>query len=91
MIQKKYTLLEVCRSTLKCFLKLRATRWLTTLQAVFDTADAESLVSSFRRMLRGVCDGEVLLDNKLGILASLASQPLVFSSKLLKSAWENHR
>lgn len=37
------------------------------IQAVFDTADAESLVSSFRRMLRGVCDGEVLLDNKLGI------------------------
>eukprot|EP00435_Cladocopium_sp_Y103_P043208 s764_g12.t1 len=41
------------------------------IQAVFDTADAESLVSSFRRMLRGVCDGEVLLDNKLGPVAGI--------------------
>ena len=42
---------------------------LRTPQAVFDTADAETLVSSFRRMLRGVCDGEVLLDNQLGLVA----------------------
>ena len=32
---------------------------------LLDTADAESLVSSFRRVLRGVCDGEVLLDSRM--------------------------
>lgn len=35
--------------------------------ATLQTADAESLVSSFRRMLRGVCDGEVLLDHNFEI------------------------
>ena len=33
-----------------------------------DTADAESLVSSFRRVLRGVCDGEVLLDSSMMVV-----------------------
>ncbi|CAK9103242.1 Uncharacterized protein SCF082_LOCUS48234 [Durusdinium trenchii] len=33
------------------------------IYAQLENADAESLVSSFRRMLRGVCDGEVLLDH----------------------------
>ena len=32
---------------------------------LLNTADAESLVSSFRRVLRGVCDGEVLLDSSM--------------------------
>ena len=32
---------------------------------LLDTADAESLVSGFRRVLRGVCDGEVLLDSRM--------------------------
>ena len=31
------------------------------------TLQSESMVSSFRRVLRGVCDGEVLLDSKLKI------------------------
>ena len=35
------------------------------IYALLNTADAESLVSSFRRMLRGVCDGEVLLDSRM--------------------------
>ncbi|CAE7193223.1 klhl36 [Symbiodinium sp. CCMP2592] len=30
--------------------------------AQFKNADAESMISGFRQMLRGVCDGEVLLD-----------------------------
>jgi len=31
--------------------------------AQFKNADAESMISGFRQMLRGVCDGEVLLDD----------------------------
>ena len=42
--------------------------WVRALiEALLQTADAESLLSSFRRMLRGVCDGEVLLDGQLKI------------------------
>lgn len=37
------------------------------IEALLDTADAESLVTSFRKMLRGVCDGEVLLDSDLRV------------------------
>lgn len=37
------------------------------IYALFNTADAESLLSSFQKMLRGVCDGEVLLDNHMNI------------------------
>ena len=37
------------------------------IEALLDTADAETLVSSFQRMLRGVCDGEVLLDHNYQI------------------------
>ena len=37
------------------------------IQALLETADAESLVSSFRKLLRGVCDGEVLLDSELRV------------------------
>lgn len=33
------------------------------IESLLETADAESLVSSFRRMLRGISDGEVLLDS----------------------------
>lgn len=35
--------------------------------ALLETADAESLVSSFQRMLHGVCDGEVLLDSDMKV------------------------
>ena len=38
------------------------------IYALLDTADAESLVSSFRRVLRGVCDGEVLLDSRMMVV-----------------------
>lgn len=37
------------------------------IEALLDTADADTLVSSFQRMLRGVCDGEVLLDSNCSI------------------------
>ncbi|CAK8997586.1 unnamed protein product [Durusdinium trenchii] len=37
------------------------------IYAKLDTADAESLVSSFRRVLRGACDGEVLLDSQMNV------------------------
>ncbi|CAK8997541.1 unnamed protein product [Durusdinium trenchii] len=38
------------------------------IYAKLDTADAESLVSSFRRVLRGACDGEVLLDSQMNVV-----------------------
>ena len=34
------------------------------IQAHLHAEDAETLVSSFRKLLRGVCDGEVLLDDR---------------------------
>ena len=37
------------------------------IYALMGSADAESLVSSFQRLLRGVCDGEVLLDSKFKV------------------------
>ncbi|CAK9001165.1 Uncharacterized protein SCF082_LOCUS6813 [Durusdinium trenchii] len=37
------------------------------IHAVLDSADAESLVGSFRRMLRGISDGEVLLDSQMKV------------------------
>mmetsp|Transcript_37808 Transcript_37808/g.88784 ORF Transcript_37808/g.88784 Transcript_37808/m.88784 type:complete len:481 (+) Transcript_37808:65-1507(+) len=38
-----------------------------TLAAQFRSQDAETMVAGFRRMLRGICDGEVLLDGQLRI------------------------
>lgn len=43
------------------------------IRATLDTAEAESLLSSFRRMLRGVCDGELLLDHNLQVEGVLFS------------------
>ena len=37
------------------------------IEAKFETAHAESMLAGFRRLLRGVCDGEVLLDSHLNI------------------------
>ena len=37
------------------------------IHALLDAANAESLVSSFRRVLRGLCDGEVLLDSEMNV------------------------
>ena len=37
------------------------------IEAQIRHKDSDSLVSSFRRMLRGVCDGEVLLDSDLKV------------------------
>jgi len=39
----------------------------STIRAQFHGSDAESLMVSFRQLLRGVCDGEVLLDSNLRI------------------------
>ena len=56
-----FTLTNICAS---CVLEL----WVRArIEASLETADAEALVSSFRRMLRGVSDGEVLLDNDFKI------------------------
>ncbi|CAK9007137.1 Reverse transcriptase domain-containing protein [Durusdinium trenchii] len=35
--------------------------------AVLDTAHAESLLVGFRKMLRGICDGEALLDSHMNV------------------------
>ncbi|CAE7254650.1 RH39 [Symbiodinium sp. CCMP2456] len=37
------------------------------LRASLASADAESMVQGFRHVLRGICDGEVLLDSKMQI------------------------
>lgn len=37
------------------------------VRASLETAESTSLLSGFRRMLRGVCDGEVLLDHQLNV------------------------
>ena len=37
------------------------------IYAMLDTADAESLICGFRRVLRGLCDGEVLLDSHMSL------------------------
>ncbi|CAJ1447790.1 unnamed protein product [Effrenium voratum] len=37
------------------------------VEALLDSEEAESMLSSLRRMLRGVCDGEILLDSNLQI------------------------
>lgn len=42
-------------------------------EALLDSAEAESMLSSFRRMLRGVCDGDILLDSNLQIQGSPAT------------------
>eukprot|EP00439_Symbiodinium_sp_Y106_P055802 s1153_g7.t2 len=39
----------------------------SNIRAQFDCSDAESLMYSFRGMLRGICDGEALLDSNLRI------------------------
>ncbi|CAK9087090.1 unnamed protein product [Durusdinium trenchii] len=42
------------------------------IEALLETADAESMLSSFRRMLRGLCDGALLLDSGLRVQGSPA-------------------
>ncbi|CAE7704739.1 Mcat, partial [Symbiodinium microadriaticum] len=39
----------------------------SNIRAQFHGSDAESLMVSFRQLLRGICDGEVLLDSNLRI------------------------
>ncbi|CAK9099796.1 Reverse transcriptase domain-containing protein [Durusdinium trenchii] len=43
------------------------------IYAMLDTADAESLICGFRRVLRGLCDGEVLLDSHMTVRLAWAS------------------
>lgn len=49
-----------------------AVEWLirSRLEALLDTAEAETMLESFRKMLRAVCDGAVLLDSDLRIQGS---------------------
>lgn len=51
---------EIIASSISINLALRS-----RTDASLENSDAESLVSGFRRVLRGVCDGEVLLDNRM--------------------------
>ena len=52
--------------------------------AQFQHSDAESLVSSFRTLLRGISDAELLLDDKLRIEASTGLSHILLSG----NAWE---
>ncbi|CAE7844433.1 unnamed protein product [Symbiodinium necroappetens] len=64
------------------------------------STDAEAMVSGFRRMLRGICDGEVLLDGSLCIkghntcLQRIMSRPVEANTHfpdLLVDSKEEHR
>ncbi|CAJ1383013.1 unnamed protein product [Effrenium voratum] len=55
------------------------------IQAMLDSADAESMVASFRRMLRGLCDGDLLLDSNLRIQGEAhCLKHLLFSSTTMQ-------
>ncbi|CAJ1337992.1 unnamed protein product, partial [Effrenium voratum] len=43
------------------------------IEVVWASADSESMLASFRRLLRGACDGEVLLDSEMKIHGEPAS------------------
>ena len=59
---------EVCITAvliaLSCFLESCI---MAQIEAQFESAAAESMLSGFRSLLRGVCDGDVLLDSKMEI------------------------
>ncbi|CAK8995072.1 unnamed protein product [Durusdinium trenchii] len=57
-----FILVEIIASSISINLALRS-----RTDASLENSDAESLVSGFRRVLRGVCDGEVLLDNRMEV------------------------
>ena len=57
------------------------------IEALLDTADAETLVSSFRRMLRGVCDGEVLLDSNCSIWVEVSDMFFFLSCAQILWRW----
>ncbi|CAK9103660.1 Uncharacterized protein SCF082_LOCUS48411 [Durusdinium trenchii] len=67
-VSQFFTLTATISSSVFIHLVLRG-----RFEALLDTADAESLVSScldlggFQRVLRGACDGEVLLDSQMNI------------------------
>eukprot|EP00913_Durusdinium_trenchii_P018342 g17230.t1 len=61
------------------------------IDALLDTADADSLISSFRSMLRGVCDGEVLLDSGMNenvVEARLTNAPMTEWPSILDGLFE---
>lgn len=51
-----------------------------TIAAQFRSQDAETMVAGFRRMLRGICDGEVLLDGQLRIIGPCGCINQILSS-----------
>ena len=50
--------------------------------------DSESMVSSFRRMLRGVCDGELILDENLQIIGNTDSLTRLLMSRKISGDFE---
>lgn len=54
--------------------------------AQFQHADAESLVSSFRTLLGGICDAELLLDDKLKIEAGTGLSRILLSGNVWEGA-----
>ncbi|CAJ1396228.1 unnamed protein product [Effrenium voratum] len=60
------------------------------IEAKFETTHAESMLAGFRRLLRGVCDGEFLLDNHLNIHGDAQSlkQLLMMSTSLNGKSFE---
>ena len=50
--------------------------------------DSESMVSSFRRMLRGVCDGELILDENLQIIGNTDSLTRLLMSRDISGDFE---
>ena len=59
--------------------------------ALSNSADAESLVASFRRLLRAVCDGGVLLDNRMHVAEESESlKHLIFTDVNLKGRSFQH-
>ena len=57
------------------------------VRASLETAESTPLLSSFRRMLRGVCDGEVLLDQQLKVQGK-AEAPAMLGTLLERCFFE---
>ena len=51
------------------------------LEADLQRADAESIVAGFRAVLRGVCDGELLLDGDLNIQEGMSCLSRLLSTQ----------
>ncbi|CAJ1404278.1 unnamed protein product [Effrenium voratum] len=61
------------------------------IEAHFESAEAGSMLTAFRRLLRGVCDGEVLLDSQMRIQGEpqCLKHMLMISTALHGKSFEN--